>query len=211
MAHRSRNVPAALVLAIVGGPLSASATQAQATHAHVTQAQPTQALASESRVTSEPPETFWRYSSALGYAGIGVGLGAAIALSDDSSHGSIADGIARLYGLVGGGALLGFVVGWSAGTDADHLLAGRRQPSTALRNTIRFGTVALGASSGALIAAAQIEGDDDNLPGEDERMLAMWTLGGAVLGGLLQWGLDDRLFVTSGKDSNMVVGWRLEI
>lgn len=131
-------------------------------------------------VTATQPvagQRYWTELSTIGYGGIGVGT--AIAACRDCSYGTF--GI-----LVLSSAVIGTVIGYGIGRSAETTGKQGEWPSERQLLGARIGTVAGVATLGAVLTGFYIQQTSSNGPGDDERMLFLFSVGGGVLGALLQ-------------------------
>jgi hypothetical protein len=134
----------------------------------------------------------WSRTTALGYAFPGAALGVIPALDMPL------DGPFWVPPAVGlfGGALAGHLVGSSA----DRKLAAGVELSAAHRNAVRTGTVFLGMTTGAAVAALLINPEGGSFA-RDETILGAGLIGGAVLGVWVQSRLEPQLRVALPEPS----------
>ena len=145
--------------------------------------------------------TYWRYSSAIGYAAAmsGAAMGGWY-LSDEETGFEVAP-----IGLAGG--CLGLYYGYKIGAGADNaLLLGEPLPGSR-RYAVRLGTILAGAGAGLLAASAEINSSDNNWLGgpSDEQVIRDKMLIGTGLGLLAQLYFDSRLYPGSRTEAALVI------
>lgn len=129
----------------------------------------------------------WAWVDAVGYGGVGVGLGA-MATWDTDLEPARGQTVVALSGV--GGMVIGALVGGAA----DRRLAREEELSDAHTAAVVFGSVMAGATAGALLSAAFIEGEGTGTPlGSDESTFVGLTVGGSALGAVLTWVARDAL------------------
>lgn len=139
---------------------------------------PVLAAQSSPAATSRVP---WALVNAIGYGGLGFGVGLAGAFAQDD--GSIGSGVA----LIGLTTALGFGAGIMVGHDASKALASGRPVPGATRVVALSGLVLAGTTAGALAAVPLINGGNESgtFIGSDETTVAVTTAAGTVLGVVL--------------------------
>ena len=139
-------------------------------------------------VTASPAaaaaQTQWTVPTTIGYPAAGLAVGvAAFGVSD------VAGAVLAPVGVVGG-----LIAGYRIGRRADDALDRGDTLSSGHRWAVRAGTVLTGGVVGAGVAAVLINPEGDSSLGSDEAIFAGSVLGGAALGALAQYALDDRLW-----------------
>lgn len=122
-------------------------------------------------------QRYWTELSTVGYGGIGVGV--AFVACGNCSYSTF--GI-----LVLSSAVVGTVIGYGVGKSAETTGKQGEWPSERQLLGARIGTVAGVATLGAALTGLYMQQTSFNGPGDDERMLFLFSVGGGVLGALLQ-------------------------
>lgn len=123
----------------------------------------------------------WTLVDAIGYGGLGFGLGAAAAFAQDD--GSIGSGVA----MIGMATAFGLGIGIKVGHDASVALKKGQPVGSATRFGALTGAVLAGATAGALVAVPLVNGGSESgtAIGSDETTVAVTTATGALLGFVL--------------------------
>jgi len=122
-------------------------------------------------------QSLWLPLSVIGYGGLGTAAGVGICHDCDWDTAGF---------VVIGGSLVGLVAGFFIGdAAAEDALDDSRIRERNIWGA-RVGSVAGFATGGALVAAAKIDGDDDNADGEDEEVFRNYSLIGTALGVLFE-------------------------
>jgi hypothetical protein len=129
-------------------------------------------------------QTQWVVPTTIGYPAAGLAAGVA------------AFGVADAAGAVLApiGVLGGLIIGYRVGRRADDALDRGDSLTSAHRWAVRAGTVFTGGVVGAGVAMVLINPEGASSVGSDEAIFAGSVLGGAALGALAQYVLDDRLW-----------------
>lgn len=134
--------------------------------------------------TAAAAQTQWALPTTVGYTAAGVGAGvAAIGVADEAGTVLLPVGLAA-----------GVIIGLRVGRRADDALDRGDTLSSAHRWAVRAGTVLTGGVVGAGVAVILINPEGPSSLGSDEAIFAGSVLGGAALGALAQYVLDDRLW-----------------
>lgn len=120
----------------------------------------------------------WTETSTIGYGAAMGGLGLAACWSGCS--------VGTAVGLALSSSVVGMYLGYRIGAAAEGVAKRGERPTRAQLLGVRFGTVTAFAALGAGIAALHINSSGGNEEGDDEKTLAYLTLGGAVVGGVIQ-------------------------
>jgi fatty acid desaturase len=138
-------------------------------------------------IAASPAAAQWRALSTTGYAAGGLAAAVGPAFAANSYEG----GLTALAAGLGGGLVVGWLIGDSAG---DRLERGEAL-SNGHKHAIRAGTVMAGAGVGALASFLVINGSGAGGEGiaSDESIFGSFVAGGAALGVLTQALLDSRL------------------
>ncbi len=122
-------------------------------------------------------QRYWTELSTVGYGGIGVGVAFVACGNCSLGTGAIA---------ILASAVVGSVIGYGVGKSAETTGKQGEWPSEPQLFGARVGTVAGVATLGAALTGLYIQQTSSNGPGDDERMLFLFSVGGGVLGALLQ-------------------------
>jgi hypothetical protein len=138
-------------------------------------------------IAASPAAAQWRALSTTGYAAGGLAAAAGPAFAAESYAG----GLTAFAAGLGGGLVVGWLIGDSAG---DRLERGEAL-SNGHKHAIRAGTVMAGAGVGALASFLVINGSGGGGDGisSDESIFGSFVAGGAALGVLTQALLESRL------------------
>lgn len=134
----------------------------------------------------------WVLYDAVGYGGLGFGLGLAAAwgMENDSGFGPPGEALVVL----GVGTVAGIVTGAILGSRAGHAVAEGRPLGTGHRAATLAGPVLAGGTLGALAAIPLINGEGEGTAlGSDERTVGLLTLAGFAVGSVVAWRLSDEL------------------
>lgn len=147
---------------------------------------PTTALAqSDLPRPGERPGVHWTVLDAIGYAGLGFGLG--LLASWDLEGEDFGPPPAALV-IIGSGTAAGLVGGALIGQRARRAVATGRSPTPAHRSAALAGLVLAGGTLGALAAVPLINPDGEGTPlGSDETTVLALAAAGTALGGLFAW------------------------
>lgn len=133
----------------------------------------------------------WTLLDAVGFGGIGFGLG--LAATWDMEGEGIGPPESALA-VVGGTTAAGIVAGAFIGRRAQHGIGEGRPVGGAHRAAVLGGVVAAGAVLGALGAIPLVNGEGEGTPlGSDEQTVLLTTLAGGGLGALYAWKHSDEL------------------
>lgn len=148
--------------------------------------QPTPALAqSDLAPPGERPGVHWTVLDAIGYAGVGFGLGL-LATWDLEGDDFGPPPLALV--IIGSGTAAGLVGGALIGQRARRAVAMGRDPTPAHRAAALAGVALAGGALGALAAVPLIDPAGQGTPiGSDERTVLVLTAAGTALGGLFAW------------------------
>lgn len=133
----------------------------------------------------------WVLLDAVGYGGVGFGLGLAAAWDiEGDDFGPPASALL----VVGASTAAGVVTGALIGRRARSRIAEGRPVEGAHHAAVVGGVVAAGAILGALAAVPLVNGEGEGTPlGSDEQTVLLTTLAGGALGSLYAWKHSDEL------------------
>lgn len=133
----------------------------------------------------------WVLLDAVGYGGVGFGLGLAAAWGIEGDDiGPPASALA----VVGASTAAGVVAGFLIGRRARNRIADGMPVEGAHRAAVIGGVVGAGAVLGALAAFPLVNGEGEGTPlGSDEQTVLLTTLAGGALGSLYAWKHSDEL------------------
>lgn len=133
----------------------------------------------------------WRVIDAVGYGGLGFGLG--VAATWDLEGEGFGPPDAALVA-VGAGTVAGLTVGAMLGGRADRAIADGRAVGGPHRAAVLGGGVLAGGTLGALAAVPFINSEGEGtFLGSDETTFGVFVVTGAALGSLYTWRRSDQL------------------
>lgn len=153
------------------------------------------ALAAPAAAQTDPPPADggarWGLYDAVGYGGLGFGLGLAAAWDmEGSGFGPPGEALA----LIGATTVAGVVAGALIGHRAGDAVADGREVGGAHRAATLGGVVLAGAALGTLAAVPLVNGEGEGTPlGSDEQTVALLTAAGGALGAVFAWHQSDKL------------------
>lgn len=134
----------------------------------------------------------WVLLDAVGYGGVGFGLGLAAAGNMENDDGIGPPGSA--LAVIGATTAAGIVTGTLIGRRARNRIIEGKPVTGVHRAAVIGGVVGAGATLSALAAVPLINGEGEGTPlGSDEQTVLLMTLAGGALGSLYAWKHSDEL------------------